>query len=90
MRPASSRMLVRFSGVMLRPSGMENSPPTLKLAFSPLIAVRLGSARVRMTPAWFSARSCDCTVSPPELLVMRPKVLDSGLPRPNRLSVAAE
>src|SRR5262249_29447488 len=34
-----------------RPFGMGNSPPAMNVAVSPEIAVRLGSAKVRMTPA---------------------------------------
>src|SRR5579875_3047481 len=34
-----------------RPFGIGNSPPAMKVAVSPEMAVRLGSASVRMTPA---------------------------------------
>src|SRR5580692_1027686 len=39
------------------PVGIGNSPPEIKVADSPEIAVRLGSARVRTTPALSIARS---------------------------------
>ena len=35
--------------------GIGNSPPTRKLAVSPLSAVRFGSAKVRISWSWFSA-----------------------------------
>src|SRR3981081_853129 len=43
------------------PVGVGNSPPEIKVADSPEIAVRLGSARVRTTPALSMARSVACT-----------------------------
>src|SRR5262249_43310032 len=39
-----------------RPFGIGNSPPATKVAVSPEIAVKLGSASVRMTPARSIAR----------------------------------
>src|SRR5207302_9820107 len=39
------------------PVGIGNSPPEINVADSPEIAVRLGSARVRTTPALSIARS---------------------------------
>src|SRR3981189_2882839 len=39
------------------PAGMGNSPPEINVADSPEIAVRLGSASVRTTPALSIARS---------------------------------
>src|SRR4030088_2499142 len=39
------------------PAGTGNSPPAMKVADSPEIAVRLGSASVRTTPALSMARS---------------------------------
>src|SRR3954451_15186803 len=39
------------------PAGIGNSPPEMKVADSPEIAVRLGSASVRTTPAFSIARS---------------------------------
>src|SRR3982074_3976673 len=41
----------------LTPVGMGNSPPEINVADSPEIAVRLGSASVRTTPAVSIARS---------------------------------
>ena len=43
------------------PVGIGNSPPEMKVADSPEIAVRLGSASVRTTPALSIARSVACT-----------------------------
>src|SRR5262249_61037109 len=45
------------------PVGIGNSPPEMNVADSPEIAVRLGSARVRTTPALSIARSVACTDS---------------------------
>src|SRR6201996_2385284 len=50
------------------PVGNGNSPPTMKVADSPEIAVRLGSARVRTTPALSIARKVAVTVGKPALL----------------------
>src|ERR1700722_13315945 len=50
------------------PVGKGNSPPTMKVADSPEIAVRLGSARVRTTPALSMARKVAVTVGIPALL----------------------
>src|SRR5205085_3199678 len=41
----------------VEPVGIGNSPPARKFALSPEIAVRFGSARVRMTPARSIARN---------------------------------
>src|SRR6202795_2862186 len=43
------------------PAGTGNSPPAMKVADSPEIAVRLGSASVRTTPALSMARSVAVT-----------------------------
>jgi hypothetical protein len=43
------------------PVGIGNSPPEMKVADSPEIAVRLGSASVRTTPALSIARSVAVT-----------------------------
>src|SRR5882757_5080699 len=43
------------------PVGTGNSPPAMKVADSPEIAVRLGSARVRTTPALSIARNVALT-----------------------------
>src|ERR1700678_3440712 len=43
------------------PVGKGNSPPTMKVADSPEMAVRLGSARVRTTPALSIARKVAVT-----------------------------
>ncbi len=40
-----------------RPFGIGNSPPAMKVAVSPEIAVKFGSASVRMTPARSMARN---------------------------------
>src|ERR1700684_1994416 len=50
------------------PVGKGNSPPTMKVADSPEMAVRLGSASVRMTPALSIARRVAVTVGKPALL----------------------
>src|SRR5665213_1711519 len=42
--------------VQVTPVGIGNSPPAMKVADSPEIAVRFGSARVRTTPALSIAR----------------------------------
>src|SRR5947208_4475157 len=47
------------------PVGTGNSPPEIKVADSPEIAVRLGSASVRTTPALSIARMVACTVGSP-------------------------
>src|SRR3954471_23908740 len=47
------------------PAGTGNSPPAMKVADSPEIAVRLGSARVRTTPALSIARKVACTEGAP-------------------------
>ena len=71
MRPSLSTTGVKFSEipnflkvmvgvqvplVQLMPDGIGNSPPARKVALSPEIAVRLGSASVRTTPALSMAR----------------------------------
>src|ERR1700730_2393039 len=43
------------------PAGIGNSPPAMKVADSPEIAVRLGSASVRTTPALSIARKVALT-----------------------------
>src|SRR3977135_658623 len=43
------------------PAGTGNSPPAMNVADSPEIAVRLGSASVRTTPALSIARNVACT-----------------------------
>src|SRR6201990_3183670 len=43
------------------PVGIGNSPPEMKVADSPEIAVKLGSASVRTTPADSIARIVACT-----------------------------
>src|ERR1700754_2348578 len=43
------------------PVGIGNSPPEMKVADSPEIAVRFGSASVRTTPAFSIARSVAVT-----------------------------
>ena len=60
------------------PAGIGNSPPEIKVADSPEIAVRLGSASVRTTPALSIARSVAWTdgIVPNELV--RPLVGTSG------------
>src|SRR5260370_34146657 len=54
------------------PVGMGNSPPEIKVADSPEIAVRLGSASVRTTPALSIARMVAVNVG-------RPFVMARGL-----------
>src|ERR1700690_3709528 len=67
------------------PVGNGNSPPTMNVADSPEIAVRLGSASVRITPALSIARMVACTdgVEPNEvargLLVRGPPFAVNGL-----------
>src|ERR1700677_3198364 len=67
------------------PVGKGNSPPTMNVADSPEIAVRLGSASVRTTPALSIARIVACTdgVEPNEvtneLLVIGPLFTVNGL-----------
>ncbi len=46
----------RVTGSQLKPAGTGNSPPAMKVADSPEIAVRFGSASVRTTPALSIAR----------------------------------
>src|SRR5947207_7240937 len=48
------------------PAGIGNSPPAMKVADSPEIAVRLGSASVRTTPALSIARIVAWTDRKPE------------------------
>src|SRR6476660_5045968 len=50
------------------PVGIGNSPPEINVADSPEIAVRLGSASVRTTPALSIARSVAVTEGTPALL----------------------
>src|SRR5947207_14350371 len=57
------------------PVGIGNSPPAMNVADSPEIAVRLGSASVRTTPALSMAR--------------RVAVTDGMLPMPPNVPVAA-
>src|ERR1700761_901960 len=45
-----------------RPFGIGNSPPATNVAVSPEIAVRFGSAKVRITPALSMARSVALTL----------------------------
>src|SRR3981081_1144645 len=47
------------------PAGTGNSPPAMNVADSPEIAVRLGSASVRTTPALSIARTVACTDGTP-------------------------
>src|SRR6201994_3215329 len=47
------------------PAGTGNSPPAMKVADSPEIAVRFGSASVRTTPALSMARTVACTDGTP-------------------------
>src|SRR5271156_6835387 len=53
--------------VQVTPVGIGNSPPAMKVADSPEMAVRFGSARVRTTPALSIARKVAVTdgVEPP-------------------------
>src|SRR5690242_8420524 len=44
------------------PFGIGNSPPAINVAVSPEIAVRLGSAKVRITPARSMARKVAATL----------------------------
>ena len=62
----------------MKPPGIGNSPPARKFAVSPEIAVRFGSASVRITPARSMARSVAVTaaVAPP----MTTLVLTSAWP----------
>src|ERR1700719_777056 len=64
------------------PVGKGNSPPTMKVAASPEIAVRFGSARVRTTPALSIARKVAVTVGKPALLTAEAtsELLVSGPP----------
>src|SRR5690349_24240664 len=50
--------------VQLKPAGTGNSPPARNFADSPEIAVRLGSASVRITPDCSIARS-EAVIEPP-------------------------
>jgi hypothetical protein len=59
------------------PFGIGNSPPATKVAVSPEIAVRFGSASVRMTPARSIARSVAFTPPPENVKVW---AVDSGEP----------
>src|SRR6185295_14703188 len=60
------------------PVGIGNSPPEIKVADSPEIAVRLGSASVRTTPALSIARSVACTDAGAPKLPARALVGTSG------------
>src|ERR1700730_6151235 len=60
------------------PVGIGNSPPEINVADSPEIAVRLGSARVRTTPAVSIARSVAWTVGVEPNDVVRALVPTSG------------
>lgn len=48
---------LRVVGSQVKPPGTGNSPPARKFALSPEIAVSVGSASVRITPARSMARS---------------------------------
>src|SRR5580692_6929519 len=70
------------------PVGKGNSPPTMNVADSPEMAVRLGSASVRTTPALSIARRVAVTVGTPalfkadvvsELAVIGPLLAVNGL-----------
>src|SRR5580704_920245 len=70
------------------PVGKGNSPPTMNVADSPEMAVRLGSASVRTTPALSIARRLAVTVGTPalfkadavsELAVIGPLLAVNGL-----------
>src|SRR3981189_1791630 len=50
------------------PAGTGNSPPAMNVADSPEIAVRLGSASVRITPALSIARMVAVTEGTPALV----------------------
>src|SRR5260370_37529204 len=60
------------------PVGIGNSPPEINVADSPEIAVRLGSARVRTTPALSIARSVAWTDGIEPNVVARPLPGTSG------------
>ena len=63
------------------PVGIGNSPPEMKVADSPEIAVRFGSASVRTTPALSIARSVAVTDGRPALFraaAVRPLLATSG------------
>src|ERR1700684_1326720 len=62
------------------PVGIGNSPPAMKVADSPEIAVRFGSASVRITPALSIARSVACTdgAAPKDVVTLLPAI--SGWP----------
>src|SRR5664279_1190465 len=65
-----------------RPLGIGNSPPATKLAVSPEIAVRLGSAKVRTTPARSMALSVALMFlneAPNELSESAAPVAENGL-----------
>src|SRR3954468_4125255 len=67
------------------PAGTGNSPPAMNVADSPEIAVRLGSASVRTTPALSLARMVACTDGTPGVgEVPKPDVrlLPGTRPRP--------
>src|SRR6266404_9286670 len=65
------------------PVGIGNSPPEINVADSPEIAVRLGSASVRTTPALSMARSVAVTDGTPLTLpneLVAPLLATSGRP----------
>src|SRR3954463_4957818 len=63
------------------PAGTGNSPPAMKVADSPEIAVRFGSARVRMTPALSIPRRVACTDGVAPNFVVRALPSTRFLPR---------
>src|SRR5947209_12209136 len=65
------------------PAGTGNSPPAMNVADSPEIAVRFGSARVRITPALSIARMVACTDGTPAAAPL-PKAVAIELPASER------
>src|SRR6202011_5997470 len=63
------------TGSQEKPAGTGNSPPAMKVADSPEIAVRLGSASVRTTPALSIARMVAVTEGRPLLKAETPRPL---------------
>src|SRR6185295_2980563 len=71
----------RVIGSQEKPAGTGNSPPAMKVADSPEIAVRLGSASVRTTPALSMARIAACTDAGEPNAAETPLPATSGRPK---------
>src|SRR6202022_3682019 len=74
------------TGSQVKPAGTGNSPPAMKVADSPEIAVRLGSASVRTTPALSIARMVAVTEGRPLVTAETLAPLPATSERPNAVN----